>query len=182
MLNHVVFAEPRHAAARELLADTYEQLGYGCENGTWRCFYLSGATELRSGSLGTPVLTSSADILAQLSPEMLFDALAIRVDGPRAWDERLSIDVRFSDTGGHHRLQLANGVLTHTSAEKTEPADATVTLPRASLLILAAGNVDATALADAGVEIDGDGSVLARLIAVLDDPDPDFAIVTAERD
>ena len=34
--NHVVFADPDHAAARELLADTYEQLGYGSENGTWR--------------------------------------------------------------------------------------------------------------------------------------------------
>jgi len=54
VLNHVVFAQPDHEAARELLADTYEQLGYGSENGTWRCAYLSGAHELRHGVFGTP--------------------------------------------------------------------------------------------------------------------------------
>ena len=43
VLNHVVFAEPSHAEARALLADTFEQLGYGAENGTWRSVYLSGA-------------------------------------------------------------------------------------------------------------------------------------------
>ena len=59
-LNHVVFAQPDHAAARDLLADTYEQLGYGSENGTWRDFYLSGATELRDGQFGTPTETDRA--------------------------------------------------------------------------------------------------------------------------
>ena len=38
ILNHAVFAEPDNSAARNLLADTYEQLGYGSENGTWRNF------------------------------------------------------------------------------------------------------------------------------------------------
>ena len=182
VLNHVVFAEPTHAAARGLLADTYEQLGYGAENGTWRCFYLSGATELRSGSFGTPVLTSSPDIIAQLSPEMLFDALAIRVDGPHAWDERLTIDVELTDSGAHYRLSLANGVLTYSTAEKADAADATLILPQTSLGVLASGDVDAAALAAAGVEVSGDASVLGRLRAVLDEPDPDFAIVTPERE
>ena len=59
LLDHVVFAEPGHAAARELLADTYEQLGYGSENGTWRNFFLSGATELRHGQFGTPAAAGS---------------------------------------------------------------------------------------------------------------------------
>jgi alkyl sulfatase BDS1-like metallo-beta-lactamase superfamily hydrolase len=103
VLNHVVFAEPKHPGARDLLADTYEQLGYGAENGTWRNFYLSSATELRSGGFGTPTVTAAPDLVAQLTPEMLFDALAIRVDGPRAWDERLAIDVRITDTGVGYR-------------------------------------------------------------------------------
>ncbi|HST99141.1 MAG TPA: alkyl sulfatase dimerization domain-containing protein, partial [Geodermatophilus sp.] len=68
VVNHVVFAQPDHAAARELLADTYEQLGYGAENGTWRNAYLSGAYELRHGAFGTPVALSP-DILAALSLE-----------------------------------------------------------------------------------------------------------------
>ena len=52
------------------------------------------------------------------APQMLFDALAIRVDGPRAWDERLTIDVELTDTGEFFRLQLANGVLTYSPARE----------------------------------------------------------------
>jgi alkyl sulfatase BDS1-like metallo-beta-lactamase superfamily hydrolase len=182
VLNHVVFADASHTAARELLADTYEQLGYGSENGTWRSFYLSGATELRDGSFGTPTATSSPDMIAQLSPEMLFDAIAIQIDGPRAWDERFSIDVRLSDTGERYRLQLRNGVLTYSAGEGSDPADATITCPRAALPELALGALDADRLAKAGVDVGGDPGVLGRLSAVLDAPDPDFAIVTPEKE
>ncbi|MFN8138033.1 MAG: alkyl sulfatase dimerization domain-containing protein [Propionicimonas sp.] len=49
----------RHEAARTLLADTFEQLGYGAENGTWRCAYLSAAHELRHGGFGTPATTAA---------------------------------------------------------------------------------------------------------------------------
>jgi alkyl sulfatase BDS1-like metallo-beta-lactamase superfamily hydrolase len=180
VLNHVVFAEPGHEAATELLADTYEQLGYGAENGTWRSVYLSGAHELRHGSFGTPAAADAPDVLGRLTPEMLFDALAIRVDGPRAWAERLTIDIRLTDTGAHHRLQLANGVLTHSSAPRSDTADVTVSCPQAVLPAVALGQVPPDQLAAAGVELTGDASVLGRLLSVLDAPDPDFAIVTPD--
>ncbi len=77
-----MFARPDHAEARALLADTYEQLGYGAENGTWRDFYLVGATELRDGQFGTPTETTAPDVIGQLTPSMLFDAIAIQVNGP----------------------------------------------------------------------------------------------------
>ncbi len=180
VLNHVVFAEPGHPAATELLADTYEQLGYGAENGTWRSVYLSGARELRRGGFGTPAQADAPDLVSALSPEMLFDALAIRVDGPRAWDLRLTIDVRFTDTGGFHRLRLANGVLTHSPVEKPDPADLTVSCPRPALPAVALGLLPPEDFASAGVELAGDPSALGRLLAVLDEPDPDFAIVTPD--
>jgi alkyl sulfatase BDS1-like metallo-beta-lactamase superfamily hydrolase len=179
VLNHVVFADASHAAARELLADTYEQLGYGSENGTWRNFYLSGATELRDGAFGTPTQTGSPDMIGQLSPEMLFDAIAIQIDGPKAWDEDITIDVHLNE-GDHYRVQLRNGVLTYSSAERSDTADLTLTGPRAALPALALGGLDADGLAKAGIEVSGDTGVLARLAAVLDPPDPDFAIVTPE--
>jgi alkyl sulfatase BDS1-like metallo-beta-lactamase superfamily hydrolase len=178
LLNHVVFAEPDHKDARGLLADTYEQLGYGTENGTWRNFYLSGATELREGNFGTPTVTSSPDMVGQLSPELLFAAVAVQVDGPKAWDERLSIDVVLTDTGDRYRLRLANGVLTYTGAPQRGDADVTVTAPGRALPALVAGGLDPAKLAEAGIEITGDKSALQRLAAVLDPGDPDFAIVT----
>ncbi|GAB3073183.1 alkyl sulfatase dimerization domain-containing protein [Intrasporangium mesophilum] len=188
VLAHVVFAEPEHAAARELLADTYERLGYGSENGTWRNFYLSGAVELRDGSFGTPTQSASPDIITNLAPEMVFDALAIRIDGPRAWDERITIDVRLTDgpdvdgAASAYRLRLSNGVLTYTSAARGDAADVVVAGARGALPVLALGRLDAATLAAAGLEVTGDPSALERLAAVLDSPDPDFAIVTAEKE
>ena len=178
VLSHVVFAEPEHAGARELLADTLEQLGYGSENGTWRSVYLSGAYELRNGSFGTPAQTASADMLAQLTPAQLFDSLAIRVDGPRAWDERLTIDVELADRDETHRLWLRNGVLSRSSAPQGDPADLVLRLPFPILLTMVVQGIDAVDLDEAGVELAGDLGVLGRLLAVLDQPDPDFAIVT----
>ena len=180
---HVVFAEQGHAAARELLADTYEQLGYGAENGTWRNFFLSGATELRSGSFGTPVATSAADLVANLTPEMLFDALAIQVDGPRAWDEDLTVDLVLTDDGTHYRLRLANGVLTHRRVGDVGGADLTITVPHHEQLVgLMLGGMTPGAAAAAGVSMEGDTSVVARLTSLLQPGDPDFAIVTPEKD
>jgi alkyl sulfatase BDS1-like metallo-beta-lactamase superfamily hydrolase len=178
VLSHVIFAQPDHAAARELLADTLEQLGYGSENGTWRNFYLSGAYELRNGQFGTPTVTASPDMVAQLSPDMLFDAMAVQVNGPAAWDERLSIDVILTDSDERYRLRLANGALTYSAARQAGDADVTLTTTRRSLPALALGTPSPERLAEAGIEIGGDASVLGRLTAVLEPGDPDFAIVT----
>ena len=48
-VKHVVFADPSNTAAKNLLADAYEQMGYQAESGPWRSVYLQGALELRNG-------------------------------------------------------------------------------------------------------------------------------------
>ncbi|CAL9673144.1 alkyl/aryl-sulfatase [Streptomyces sp. enrichment culture] len=178
VLSHVVFAEPGHTAARDLLADTFEQLGYGAENGTWRNFYLSGTTELREGQFGTPTVTAAPDIVAHLTPTMLFDALAIQIDGPKAWDLKAAIDVRLSGTSDCYRLRLTNGVLSYTAAPQHTAADVTLTTTVEALSSLIASGLDAQNLDDAGVQVEGDASVLNRLASILDPGDPDFPIVT----
>ena len=170
ILNHVLFSEPSHAAAKALQADTFEQLGFGSENGTWRSAYLAGAMELRKGNFGTPAATASADMYAALTPQQIFDAIAIRVDGPKAWDEKLSIGVELTDAGESYRLDLHNGVLVHRVAP-VDGTDLILRLPEASLVKLLAGSAD-------GMETEGDTGVLERLMAVLEAPDPSFAIVT----
>jgi alkyl sulfatase BDS1-like metallo-beta-lactamase superfamily hydrolase len=178
ILSHAVFAQPDHAAARDLLADTLEQLGYGAENGVWRNIFLSGTTELRDGQFGTPTVSASPDVISALTPEMLFDAIAIQLNGPEAWDEKLTIDVVLTDTDSRYRLRLANGALTYSAAAQSGDADATLTATSRALPVLASGALTADALAKAGIEVSGDPSVLARLAAVLDPGDPDFSIVT----
>ena len=177
ILSHVAFADPSHAAGRTLLADTFEQLGYGSENGTWRCAYLSGAHELRHGGFGTPITPVSADVLAALTPTQLFDSMAVRVDGPRCWGERITIDLDLG-ADGRYRLRLANGVLTHTTAAQRTPADVRLRMPSAALPSLVAGPLAPEALVDHGIEVEGDLGAVARLVAALEAPDADFAIVT----
>ncbi len=180
VVNHVVFAEPDHAAAQDLLADTYEQLAYGSENGPWRNFYLSGAKELRDSKFGTPTKTAAPDVVAQLTPEMVFDALAIQIDGPRAWNEKLSIDILISDTDLRFRLSLSNGVLTYSNAHQQDDADAALTATTRTLPMIALGDFSSAALAGAGIESSGDTEALARLEAVLDPGDDNFSIVTPD--
>jgi alkyl sulfatase BDS1-like metallo-beta-lactamase superfamily hydrolase len=172
VLNYVVFADPDDTDARELLAEVYDRLGHGSENGTWRNFYLQGAAELRGNKPASSLDSASPDVLGALSLEQVFDSIAIRIDGPRAWDTRLTIDWRFTDLDTEIRLSLANGVLTQTSGHDGTPADLTVTLTKPQLLAMVASqSLD-------GIQTDGDPRVLSTLMGLLDDVDRDFDIVT----
>lgn len=175
LLDHAIFTDEHHVAARELYADTLEQLAYGAENAVWRNFFLSGATELRVGNFGTPTQSASPTMLAQLTPEQMFDTFAINVNGPRAWDLNLAIDVTFQDVATNYRLSLRNGVLVHRKVT-ADPgtAQATVTLAnKLRLLAFAAGDTSSP-----GVEVTGDATALPTLLSVVDRPDPAFNIIT----
>ncbi|MFF8866272.1 alkyl sulfatase C-terminal domain-containing protein [Streptomyces sp. NPDC015139] len=49
--------------------------------------------------MGTPAVAAATDIIAQLTPTMPFDALAIQIDETQAWDEQLSLDVHLTCPG-----------------------------------------------------------------------------------
>jgi alkyl sulfatase BDS1-like metallo-beta-lactamase superfamily hydrolase len=175
LLDHAVFSDQSHEGAKALYADTLEQLAYGAENATWRNFFLAGATELREGNFGTPTQTASPSLLSQLSPEQIFDSLAISVNGPRAWDFDLALDISFADLGSNYRLTLRNGVLVYRKVPADE-ASAGVTLKletKVRLLLLANGDFTSP-----GLEIGGDAAVLQQLVSVLDRPNPGFDIIT----
>ncbi|MDA8319390.1 MAG: MBL fold metallo-hydrolase [Actinomycetota bacterium] len=173
VLDHVVFAEPGHRAARDLLAEVLERLGFGSENGTWRNAYLTGAAELRGGSFGTPVAVS-ADLLSQLTPELFLDAVAIQINGPAAWDLDLAARWVFPDHRASFRTTLRNGVFSYVR-DGAGQVLVTITVPRAALGPLAAG--DLAAAAAAGLTVDGDSAALDRVLGVLQPGDPAFGIV-----
>jgi alkyl sulfatase BDS1-like metallo-beta-lactamase superfamily hydrolase len=175
LLDHAIFTDEGHADARALYAATLEQLAYGAENAVWRNFFLSGATELREGNFGTPTQTASPSIMGQLTPEQMFDTFAISINGPRAWDLDLAIDITFTDIASNYRLALRNGVLVHRKVAP-DPATATATVTLANkmrLLMFAAGDSSSP-----GLDISGDAGAMATLIGVLDRPNPGFNIVT----
>ncbi|GAA4933078.1 alkyl sulfatase dimerization domain-containing protein [Nonomuraea thailandensis] len=173
LLNHAVFADEGNKEARDLLAEVYTRLGHGAENATWRNCYLMGALELADGIVPAALDAASPDFFAALTVEQIFDSIAVRVDGPRAWHERLSIDWHLTDLGERYRTTLSNGAFIQQPAPRDGAADLTLRLTKAQLVGLLAGK------GVEGVRREGDTTVLQRLVSVLDRPVPDFAIVTA---
>ncbi|MQY25748.1 alkyl/aryl-sulfatase [Nocardia aurantia] len=182
LLNYVIYADPGNDTAKMLQAEVFEELGYGSENGTWRNFYLTGAYELRHGTVGTPTGTSSDSMARSLSVDQVFDAVAFRIDGPAAWDLHLMHDWHVTDEDRTYRTELRNGVFVHyvLPDDNVRPAsDAAFTLDRRTLIGVLTGGQDMTeAVRTGSVRVTGDPSGLARLRSVIGTPDPNFPIVT----
>lgn len=179
VVNHVVFADPKNQAAKNLQADALEQLGYQAESGPWRNFYLTGAKELRDGvaQLPTPN-TASPDTVRAMTLEMFFDYLGVRLNGPKAGDAKAVLNFDFGDDG-KYVVELENGVLNHTADFQREDADATITLSRDTLNKIILGEVTLPKAITAGdVKIQGDAGKLEQLVNSLDTFDFWFNIVT----
>jgi len=171
VVNHVVFAEPQNQAARALQADTLEQLGYQSEAGTWRNLYLTGAQELRDGTLDLPLPSSaSPDAIKAMSLDLFFNYLGVRLNGVKAGDVRLALNWVFTDSGEQVALLLSNGALSHVLGRTHEVADATVTLTRAALnrFILGESSLDDEAKAGE-ITVEPDLAALDQLLALLDE-------------
>ncbi len=177
VVSHVVFADPANREARELKAKAFEQLAYGAENTSWRNIYLMGAKELREGVAdgGAPIV--SRDMVAGLSDSQIFDAMAVRLDGPRAAEHELTINWRFSE-GRSYVLRVRNGVLTHLSDREDEEAGASLAVSRASINRLLADETTVPELLEAGeLQLDGDLMAVGTLFSLLDEVDFGFAII-----
>lgn len=176
---HLIFADETDAAAQALQADALEQLGFGSENGTWRSSFLAGAKELRDGNFGSPSTAASEDLIAALTVPQVFDSIAIRIDGPKAWDKHLVLSWVITDLGTTFVTELRNGALNHRTAPAALPGTTTFTLTRPQLIGLVTGSLDpVAALSDGSVVIDGDAAQLADLVGLIAPVDTGFPIVT----
>src|SRR5882724_5414599 len=133
-VSHLVFADPDNQAARAMLADTFEQLGYLAESSTWRNAYLFGAQELRQGLPNAPPRPPMPrETLAALRTEQLWDVLGVRLNGPKAEGKTIVLNWIFTDIGEKFALTLENCALTYAEGMQASNADASFTLPRALL-------------------------------------------------
>lgn len=171
VVNHVVFAEPANQAARELLAEAYEQLGYQSEAGTWRNLYLTGAAELRTGMANVEFGGSaSPDAIKAMSLDLFFNYLGVRLNGAKAGDTDLTLNWDFTDTGEKVLLRLSNGALSHVMGRLADDADVTITLTRDALNRFILGEASFDAQAESGeISLAPDLGPLDALLGLLDE-------------
>ena len=123
-------------------------------------------------------MTDAVGLLAAIPPEQFFDAMAARLNGPKAEGKNLSVNFEFTDLGMGRHLWLENAVLHHEPLE-AQAADVTLKLTHALFLKLVTGSagIRDTVLSD-DLDIDGSRIDLVRFFGLLDKPDGRFAIVT----
>lgn len=180
VVSKVVFADLSNKAALNLEADALEQMGYQAESGPWRNFYLSGAKELRNGVVkaATPN-TASPDTVRAMTPEMFFDYMAVHINGEKAANAHVTLNVDFGDQGGKYKLELENGVLNHTANAQADKADATITLSRDTLDRIVLKEETLQQAKDKGdMKITGDANKLTELLSYMDKFEFWFNIVT----
>ncbi|MDV0446827.1 putative alkyl/aryl-sulfatase YjcS [Methanosarcinaceae archaeon Ag5] len=181
--NRLVFAEPKNVDALNMLADIYEQLGYQCECGTWRCVYLMGALELRLAAVGKSAnpttSTINPDLTNVMDDEMFFDFMAAHLNAPKVGDETIIIDFEQTDRKTTWALRIQNGVLNFHKDKKYPKFDAKVKLSRDdfSHLILGLDTVDGL-VKKGNVKIDGDAKKVQRFFDVMDKFTLDINIMT----
>src|SRR6516162_6092914 len=182
-LSHLVFAEPDNRAARALLADTFEQLGYAAESSTWRNAYLFGAQELRQGMPKAPPRPPMPrETLAALRTSQLWDVLGVRLNGPKAEGKHIVLNWTFSDTGETFVLVLENCALTYSEGAQSAGADASFTLARTTLdEVIAKQTSFPEAVAAGKIKVAGNPLRLAELMGLMDEFPRMFEIVEPKR-
>ena len=182
-VSHLVFAEPDNQAARAMLADTFEQLGYAAESSTWRNAYLFGAQELRHGMPKTPGRPPMArETLAALRTEQLWDVLGVRLNGAKAEGKHIVLNWKFTDTGESFALALENCALTYAEGVQAENADAGFTLERSTFdEVIAKQTSFPEAVGVGKIKVSGNPVRLAELMALMDEFPRMFEIVEPKR-
>ena len=179
VMKHAVYAEPDHAAAREMAAAALEQMGFQAESATWRNAYLLGAREYREG----PPKAGRAmggTLMGALSNAMIFDAMAVRVNAPKAADQSFSMGWHFSDSGEHWLVELSNGSLHAIAVTQAPDANVSLTLNRATLEGLLQQQIAPMDAVQTGqLKMGGNPLLLAAFFGLLDRFAGNFPVVDA---
>nr|WP_263327742.1 alkyl sulfatase dimerization domain-containing protein [Neobacillus sp. Marseille-Q6967] len=181
VLKHVVMANPNNTEAKNLLAKAYEQLGYQSESSVWRNFYLTGAQELRNGvanAKGSGGMMN-LDTLLNMHIDDFLNFLSIKLNGTKAENQEMTINVMLSDSKTNYVITLGNAVVNYKEGPVAAEADVTLTLNKVSFYLIALGQQDLDSMEAAGkVSITGNKEQFKEFLTLLDKFDPKVNIVT----
>ena len=134
ILNKLVFGEPNNQAAKDLLADVYEQIGYQRESASTRNSFLAGAYELRNGiPKGASPKASGPDMIRAMSTDLWLDFLGIRLDGSKVAGKQFVMNLITPDNGEKFVVELSNSTLTNIKGHQAKRPDFTITINRTDL-------------------------------------------------
>lgn len=179
ILNKLVYAEPNNQPAKNLLADTFEQLGYQYESPSVRNSYLAAAKELRDGIQPAATSKSSGpDLIQAMSTQMFLEFLAIRLDSEKAEDLSFTMNFSTPDNGEMFVLELSNATLTIIEGFTAENVDLDLTIQRSELEKVMMGLESFQSLIEDGrASYTGDLTILTQLAERMVDFDPYFEIM-----
>jgi len=179
IVNKLVQAQPDNTAAKDLLADIFEQIGYQQENPGLRNSFLAAAYELRTGiPAGETANSSSPDVIRAMSTELFLNFLGIRMDSRKAEGMRFTINLVTPDNGEKFIVELENATLTNIAGFQAKNPDLTVTINRSDLeqTMMGARTLEAQ-IADGTAKVVGDVGILKQLASTMVDFDPRFEIM-----
>ncbi|MGB5325449.1 MAG: alkyl sulfatase dimerization domain-containing protein [Pseudomonadales bacterium] len=179
LLQHLVFSGEANGEGRELLAASYDQLGYQAQSGPWRDFYLGSAYELRHGMPEKTVnIAGATAMLREVPIEMFYDALAVRVLPGKVAGKDTAIGIRINDLDRAHLLYLENSVLHHRLLAARDRTDAVLNISHQAFLRMMTGQVGLQEmLLSDDIDIDGSRTAVLGFFSGFDKPDGKFDIV-----
>jgi alkyl sulfatase BDS1-like metallo-beta-lactamase superfamily hydrolase len=183
LLNKLVYAEPGNQAAKDLLADNFEQFGYQKESPSVRNSFLAAAYELRHGMpAGSAPKSSGPDMIRAMSTELWLDALAISMDSNKADGMNFLINLQTPDNGEQFAVELSNSTLTSIKGQQGKDADLSITVNRSDLETVMAGKATFDELLAAGkATFVGDRKPFDQLRSILVRFTPDFELIPGTR-
>jgi alkyl sulfatase BDS1-like metallo-beta-lactamase superfamily hydrolase len=179
ILNKLVYAEPGNQPAKDLLADTFEQIGYQQESTSVRNSFLAAALELRSGlPSGIPPRTLGPDMIRALPTRMWLDYLAIRLDSGKADGLDFTMNLVTPDNGEKYVVEVSNATMSSLQGFQARSPDLTLTIDRADLETVMFGKATFAQQAAAGkAKFEGNPRPLEQLMSMLVQFTPDFEIM-----
>lgn len=179
ILNKLVYAEPGNQTAKDLLADTYEQLGYQFESPSLRNSFLAGTKELRDGIVAVKAAkTGSPDFVRGTTTELFLNYLGIQMDSRKAEGMKFTINLATPDNGEKFVVEMSNATLTTIAGYQTKDADLTITIDRRELEDVMIGSAKLADKVAAGkAKMEGDPQVLAQLGSTMDKFDNWFEVL-----
>ncbi|WP_278620711.1 alkyl/aryl-sulfatase, partial [Ectopseudomonas oleovorans] len=179
ILNKLVYAEPQNQAAKDLLADVYEQVGYQKESPSVRNSFLAAAYELRHGMpKGVPPKTLGPDMIRGMSTELWLNFLGISLDGSKFDGQHFVFNLKTPDNGEQFVVELSNSTLTNIMGQQDEDADLTITLNRSDLEQVMARQVTFDQLVKAGkATFEGDRKPFEQLMGAMTPFTPNFELL-----